>query len=144
MIDFKNMEKYRENNRIEAKKALGGLPQNIWETYSAFANSFGGVILLGVEEYKDKSLHIVNLPAPEAMIEEFWNIINNPEKVSVNIFSDKNNIIHEIDGNPMSGSYRRNGESDYKCTKEEVHAMTREASVKTQDMLVQTVTEFTD
>ena len=26
MIDFKNIEKYRENNRIEAKKALGGLP----------------------------------------------------------------------------------------------------------------------
>ncbi|MBR6643540.1 MAG: putative DNA binding domain-containing protein [Lachnospiraceae bacterium] len=158
MIDFKNIEKYRENNRIEAKKALGGLPHSIWETYSAFANSFGGVILLGVEEHKDKSLHTVNLPAPEAMIEEFWNIINNSQKVSVNILSDKNVTIHEIDGNrfisieipranrsdkpvyidgnPMSGSYRRNGEGDYKCTKEEVQAMMRDASVKTQDMLV--------
>ena len=27
MIDFCNLEKYRENNRIEAKKALGGLPK---------------------------------------------------------------------------------------------------------------------
>ena len=158
MIDFNNIGKYRENNRIEAKKALGGLPHSIWETYSAFANSFGGVILLGVEEHKDKSLHTVNLPAPEAMIEEFWNVINNPKKVSVNILSDKNVTIHEvdgnrfisievpranrsdkpvyIDGNPMSGAYRRNGEGDYKCTKEEVHAMTRDASIKTQDMLV--------
>ena len=156
MIDFKNIEKYRENNRIEAKKALGGLPHSIWETYSAFANSFGGVILLGVEEHKDKSLHTVNLPAPETMIEEFWNIINNPKKVSVNILSDKNVTIHEIDGNrfisieipranrsdkpvyidgnPMSGSYRRNGEGDYKCTKEEVHAMTRDASALGQVM----------
>ena len=158
MIDFSNIEKYRENNRIEAKKALGGLPHSIWETYSAFANSFGGVILLGVEEYPDKSLHPVDLPDPEGMIAEFWNIINNPKKVSVNILSDKNVTIHEvdgnrfisieiprasrsdkpvyIDGNPMSGSYRRNGEGDYKCTKEEIHAMTRDASVKTQDMLV--------
>ena len=158
MIDFQNIEKYRENNRIEAKKAIGGLPHSIWETYSAFANSFGGVILLGVEEYPDKSLHPVNLPDPEGMVAEFWNNINNPKKVSVNILSDRNVTIHEvdgnrfisieipranrsdkpvyIDGNPMTGSYRRNGEGDYKCTKDEIHAMTRDASVKTQDMLV--------
>lgn len=27
MIDFSNLQKYRENNRIEAKKAMGGLPE---------------------------------------------------------------------------------------------------------------------
>ena len=26
MLDFSRLEQYRENNRIEAKKALGGLP----------------------------------------------------------------------------------------------------------------------
>ena len=29
MIDFNEIEKYKENNRIEAKKALGGLPESI-------------------------------------------------------------------------------------------------------------------
>ena len=29
MIDFSNLEHYRENNRIEAKKSLGGLPHSI-------------------------------------------------------------------------------------------------------------------
>ncbi len=27
MIDFSKIEQYRENNRIETKKALGGLPK---------------------------------------------------------------------------------------------------------------------
>ncbi|MBQ3151630.1 MAG: putative DNA binding domain-containing protein [Clostridia bacterium] len=158
MIDFNNLEKYKENNRIEAKKAIGGLPHSIWETYSAFANTLGGIILLGVEEYADKSLHPVQLPDPERLIRDFWDAVNNTNKVSTNILSNKDVTIEDvngksiiairvpraqrsdkpvfIDGNPLSGSYRRNGEGDYKCTKEEVWAMTRDAAIKTQDMVV--------
>ena len=158
MIDFANIEKYKENNRIEAKKAVGGLPKSIWETYSAFANTLGGIILLGVEEYPDKSLHPVELPDPEKLVKDFWDIANNVNKVSVNILSDKDVTIENVDGkrivairvprahradkpvfvdgNPLSGSYRRNGEGDYKCTKEEVQAMLRDAAIKSQDMAV--------
>ncbi len=158
MLDYSRIEQYRENNRIEAKKAAGGLPHSIWETYSAFANTIGGVILLGVEERPDHSLRPIHLPNAEQMVSEFWNIINNPNKVSVNILSDKNVVIHEedgcrfvsitvpraqrydrpvyIDANPMTGTYRRNGEGDYKCTAEAVQAMLRDAAAKTQDMLV--------
>lgn len=158
MIDISNIQKYKENNRIEAKKALGGLPKSIWETYSAFANTLGGVILLGVEEYADKTFHPVNLPNPEKMVEEFWEIINKSDKVNVNILSDQNVVIHDVDGNriiaitvpraqrydkpiyidknPLTGTYRRNGEGDYKCTQEEVQAMQRDAAIQTQDMTV--------
>ena len=157
MIDFCNLEKYRENNRIEAKKALGGLPKSIWETYSAFANTHGGIILLGVEEWADKSLHTVDLPDPDRLIKEFWDIVNNPNKTSVNVLSSKDVFVQEVDGdhivvinvpraersykpvyvdgNPLC-TYRRNGEGDYRCTKEEYQAMVRDASVKTQDMLI--------
>ena len=158
MIDFSNLTAYRENNRIEAKKALGGLPRSIWETYSAFANTNGGIILLGVEESKDKSLHPVDLPDPDKLIKAFWDIINNPNKVSVNILTDKDVSVQEVEGNriiairvpradrydkpvylddnPMTGSFRRNGEGDYRCTREEVQAMLRDAAVQTQDMRV--------
>ena len=158
MINYNEIEKYRENNRIEAKKALGGLPQSIWETYSAFANTMGGIILLGVEEDADKTLRPIKLPNPDKLIKEFWDIVNNPNKVNLNILSEKyvkkiedgdKTIIAitvpraqrtdkpiYIDGNPMTGTYRRDGEGDYKCPKDVVQGMLRDAAVKTQDMQV--------
>ena len=99
MIDLAHLEEYRENNRIEAKRALGGLPLSIWETYSAFANALGGILLLGVEEWSDKSLHSVDLPDPERLVREFWTLVNDPKKASVNILTRENVRIEKADDN---------------------------------------------
>ena len=155
MLDFNRLEQYRENNRIEAKKALGGLPKSIWETYSAFANTLGGVILLGVIETADKTFDSVNLPDPDSLIREFWRIINDPLKISVNILAEKDVYVEEVDGdriivikvpradradkpvyvdNDPRNTYRRSGEGDYRCTYEEYQAMVRDAAIQSPDM----------
>ena len=79
-LDF--LEEYREDNRVEAKRAQGGLPHSLWETYSAFANTLGGVILLGVAESEDKSLYSVPLFDPQELVDEFWSMVRDPAVVS--------------------------------------------------------------
>ena len=155
MLDFSRLEQYQENNRIEAKKALGGLPKSIWETYSAFANTLGGIILLGVIETADKTFDSVDLSDPDGLIREFWHIINDPLKVSVNILAEKDVYVEEVGGdhivvikvpradraykpvyvdNDTRNTYRRSGEGDYRCTYEEYQAMVRDAAVRSPDM----------
>lgn len=92
MLDLSQLNKYKENNRLEAKKAQGGLPHSIWETYSAFANTFGGYILLGVVENADNSFSSVPLPSPEKLVVDFWNSVNNHSVVNVNILSDQKKV----------------------------------------------------
>ena len=160
MFDISNFANLQAGKQLEAKKASGGLPGSIWQTYSAFANTSGGVILLGVEEKKDKSLHIVGLQNPEKMLEEFWGIINNKQKVSSNILFDKHVQITEVEGKriimievpraelsvkpvylnekPFAETYRRNGQGDYHCSEPMIKSMFRENGLQTPDMKVLT------
>ena len=99
-IDFNDLGSYRENEWIEAKSAVGGLPESIWETYSAFANTRGGYILMGVQEHKDKSLYAVKLPDPEGLVEEFWIQARDPQNISANI------LLHDNVYFQMVGEFR--------------------------------------
>lgn len=158
IIDIKNLVKYEENNRIEAKRAKGGLPNSIWETYSAFANTEGGVILLGVDERDDHTLVATGVEDAHKMMTDLWNILNNKQKVSLNILTERMVATHEVEGktvisievpkadrhhrpihigsDPMRGTYRRSFEGDYLCTKDEVAAMYRDASDVSIDLKV--------
>ncbi len=148
MLNLNELQNYREDSRIEAKQATGGLPESIWETYSAFANAGGGVILLGVEELPDKSLHALDLQDPQWLLEDLRAGLNNPALVSVNILREENLEIHLVEGRkiitvtvpPAPAGIRpvyvcqedrwiafiRRGEGDYRCTREELEKMYRE------------------
>jgi len=43
-----------ERVTLECKKAQNNVPNTMWETYSAFANTYGGTILCGI--FEDKTL----------------------------------------------------------------------------------------
>lgn len=45
-----------ETLEVEFKSARGGFPGSFWESYSAFANTNGGTIVLGVVEKNNRFL----------------------------------------------------------------------------------------
>ena len=144
MFDLRNFDKYKEDNSREVKKAVGGLPVTLWETYSSFANSNGGVIILGVGERQDGSWYTTGLKNPEKLKRNFWNTIHDTKKVNINLLSDKNVESYEVGGDTVlvisvprarrdqkpvfinndifGGCYRRDWEGDYHCSKAEVKA----------------------
>ena len=52
--EIKRLVAKSENAAVEFKWARGGVPADFWPSYSSFANTDGGVIILGVREKDDK------------------------------------------------------------------------------------------
>jgi ATP-dependent DNA helicase RecG len=146
-----------EDKDWEFKAARGGLPGSVWETYSAMANTDGGVIVLGIAQ-KDGRFAVEGVPDAPKMKQDFWNLANNRGKISTNLLSNDDVTIETLDGrpvisiriprasrrqrpvyvgqNPIDGTYRRYQEGDYKCSPDEVGRMLADQSEEPVDSLI--------
>lgn len=167
-FDISRFDEYREDNRREVKRANGGLPVSLWETYSSFANCYGGVIILGVKEEDDGRWRTTGLKNEAKLRKDFWDTINNPKKVNINLLSDddvetyivgeKKDVIMVIyvpmakreqkpvyiNNDIFNGTFRRNFEGDYHCTRLQVKAMLRDQTERTMDMEILDNVPMTD
>ena len=114
-----------------------------------------GLILLGVKENRDRTFSIEGIENPEHMEKLFWDNVNNKNVVNINILSNSNVEIKEINGKHIlsitvpradriyrpvfkgtdmfTGTFRRNGEGDYLCSRDEVSSIFRDAGQVSQD-----------
>jgi predicted HTH transcriptional regulator len=119
----------------EFKSAKGGVPASLWDTYSAMANTNGGVIVLGVEE-KRGAFRVVGLDDASRARKIVWDCANDRGRVSANMLTERDVAVLELEGmevvvvrvpraarrqrpvyagqNPVKGTYRRNFEGDYR------------------------------
>ena len=139
-----------ETLEVEFKSARGGFPGSFWESYSAFANTNGGTIVLGVVEKNNRFLF-------DGLTEEtiirykkiFWDCAHNKGKTSVCLPRESDVRIEQVDGSfiliceiprasyefrpvyinnsPFGNTYRRNHEGDYVCTDAEGRRMFADA-----------------
>jgi ATP-dependent DNA helicase RecG len=85
---------WTEYGELEFKSARGGVPKSLWETYSAMANTEGGLILLGVEDDGEVS----GVSKPDKLRQQFWDLANNRGKISANLLADSDVSEQQIDG----------------------------------------------
>ncbi len=145
-----------ERLTLECKRAKGGIPHSLWETYSAFANTDGGTILLGIEENQG-TYTIAGLDDAEKMRRDVWNLLNDTQKVNINLLHDSDVEIVPTDGvdilaihvpradylqrpvyihsNMQRGTFKRNHEGDYHCSDAELRMMLRDANEQGNDRL---------
>ncbi len=135
---------------FEVKKAAGRdgqgqLPDSFFATYSAMANTEGGIVLLGIEETVNDQFQVLGVLNPAKIIKELWSGLNNPQKISVNILNERDVQTIELEGkkvvrisipratrfqmpvylgkNPLAATYRRQGDGDFRCDEETVKRM---------------------
>ena len=138
-----------ECENIEFKKSASKLSKDIWETYSAFANTNGGYIVLGVTEQQSRNYEITGVSNFEKLVEELFNTAANKDKVNRNILTNDNVKTFKKDGKDvviiyvpelsakqkplylnknMSLVYIRKNTGDYLATEEEIRRFIRNAS----------------
>ena len=169
--DISKLLRFGERVNLECKEASGGLPKAVWETYSAFANTDGGIILLGIKENLgetdfEKRFTVTGVKNPAKIIKEFWDTINSDSKVNASILIDSDvqvisyggkNLIYinipranykqrpiYLNGNYLKGTFKRNYEGDYHCTEDEIKAMLRDSNDTGNDGFLLTYYTFDD
>ena len=157
--DYSSMQLYvsqiikdRETAEIEYKSAKGGFPKSFWETYSAFANTHGGTIVLGVKE-KDGlfSLNSLTDDDLDKLQKDFWSGVHNKNTINACLLKNDDVEVGEIEGHKVilfhipqaqrdqrpihctqdafNGTFRRNYEGDYLCGNAEVRRMFADADI---------------
>ena len=78
----------KESSQVEYKKAKNAFPKDAWKTYSAFANTSGGYLILGLSEDEYKNPVLTGVKDAEKIISDFCSILANRDKVSLNIINN--------------------------------------------------------
>lgn len=139
----------RDDDQVEVKASAGGLPKSLWESVSAFANTAGGLIILGLDE--SQGFTPATGFAPSRIMDALQSALSQADDASPKVTPIPDHTIREaeIDGAPVivievqplrdnptlvppcyittqgirRGSYKRVGDADIRLTDYEVYLL---------------------
>ena len=79
----------KESSQVEYKKAKNDFPKDAWKSYSAFANTTGGYLILGISEDECKKPVLTGVKDAEKIISDFCSTLGDRSKVSLNIIENE-------------------------------------------------------
>ncbi|MDC5720582.1 RNA-binding domain-containing protein [Vibrio europaeus] len=151
----------KESSDIECKRAKSAAPKDMWSTYSAFANTYGGTIFLGITENDDGSFEVTGVNDADKIKKDIFNNLSNPQCASVNLFEgDPDKYVQELNANgktiirvtvpranrtqkpvfiknnPKTGTYIRGHEGDHHASDVALQHMFAEKGSEPRDSLV--------
>lgn len=98
------MEFSPENKYIEYKEAKRSVPKDFWETYSAFANTSGGTVFLGVSEREKGVFEPTGVIDTQKVIVDMMTTIRSG-KASVNLLTEDNVEVIDVEGRKIIKVY---------------------------------------
>lgn len=170
-LDNLDLTSLAESVDLECKAAQGRdgrgeLPEDVWKSYSAMANTDGGVILLGVQEKPRGVFKAVGLADVERVRKALWDNLHNRKQISTNLLTDPDVAPVTVDGcsvlcirvpratrqqrpvylgsNPFGGTYLRRHEGDYPADDEAVRRLLAERVEDSRDDRVLKGYDFSD
>ena len=155
-----------EATELECKPAHNGLPEDLWRTYSALANTYGGVILLGAQRLPNGRLQATGLPEPEWLRTALWDGLHNRAQISHNLLAESDVSTLPLEGksvlrirvprasrqqrpvhvgsNPFGGTYLRRPGGDTPADDETVRRLLAEQVESARDDRVLKGFDFSD
>ena len=131
---------------FECKEDLDELPKNVWDSVSAFSNTAGGWVVLGIKETKKKTgsvFTVTGVNNPEKMEQDFISTLRSKTKFNTVIFFKVQ--MYDIDGhkvlafwipsssikpvyfnNNIQNTFIRCGSGDQRATDGEIAAIQRD------------------
>ena len=155
-----------ECKAAQGRDGRGELPDDFWRSYSAMANTEGGVILLGVQEKPHGTFRAVGIADVERVRKALWDNLHNRKQVSTNLLTEADvQPIHvagvqilqirvpraarqqkpvHVGSNPFGGTWLRRYEGDYSADDEAVRRMLAERVEESRDDKVLKGFDFSD